>query len=210
VGLAPTGKRRIVAAHVDAKTMFWPFWGGTPHLCGTIGNRLGADPNHRRHLSGRSRANNKYDGAAVEPAGLDEIECLVARLGDPTARSERRPDPVHGFAECQTVTAIHQTCTLLEDRDTSPNEEVKMSIIGWIVLGLIAGFIASKIVNKTGAGFLLDIVLGIVGAVVGGFIFTALGASAVTGFNLYSMIVAIIGAIVVLLIYHAIAGRRGI
>jgi uncharacterized membrane protein YeaQ/YmgE (transglycosylase-associated protein family) len=85
-----------------------------------------------------------------------------------------------------------------------------MSIIGWIVLGLIAGFIASKIVNKTGAGFLLDIVLGIVGAVVGGFIFTALGASAVTGFNLYSMIVAIIGAIVVLLIYHAIAGRRRI
>lgn len=83
-----------------------------------------------------------------------------------------------------------------------------MSIIGWIILGLIAGFIASKIVNKTGAGFFLDIVLGIVGAVVGGFIFTTLGASGVTGFNLYSMIVAIIGAIVVLLIYHAIAGRR--
>jgi len=84
-----------------------------------------------------------------------------------------------------------------------------MSIIGWIVLGLIAGFIASKIVNKTGAGFFLDIVLGVVGALVGGFIFTELGASGVTGFNLYSMIVAIIGAIVVLLIYHAIAGRRG-
>jgi uncharacterized membrane protein YeaQ/YmgE (transglycosylase-associated protein family) len=84
-----------------------------------------------------------------------------------------------------------------------------MSIIGWIVLGLIAGFIASKIVNKTGAGFFLDIVLGIVGALVGGFIFTELGASGVTGFNLYSMIVAIIGAVIVLLIYHAIAGRRG-
>ena len=84
-----------------------------------------------------------------------------------------------------------------------------MSIIGWIVLGLIAGFIASKIVNKTGAGFFLDIVLGIVGALVGGFIFTELGASGVTGFNLYSMVVAIIGAIVVLLIYHAVAGRRG-
>ena len=84
-----------------------------------------------------------------------------------------------------------------------------MSIIGWIVLGLIAGFIASKIVNKSGAGFFLDIVLGIVGALVGGFIFTELGASGVTGFNLYSMIVAIIGAVVVLLIYHAIAGRKG-
>jgi uncharacterized membrane protein YeaQ/YmgE (transglycosylase-associated protein family) len=83
-----------------------------------------------------------------------------------------------------------------------------MSIIGWIVLGLIAGFIASKIVNKTGEGFFLDIVLGIVGAIVGGFIFSAFGASGITGFNLWSMIVAIIGAIIVLVIYHAVAGRR--
>ncbi len=83
-----------------------------------------------------------------------------------------------------------------------------MSIIGWIILGLISGFIASKIVNKSGEGFFLDIVLGIVGAIVGGFIFTAVGASGITGFNLYSMVVAVIGAIVVLVIYHAVAGRR--
>jgi len=83
-----------------------------------------------------------------------------------------------------------------------------MSIIGWILLGLIAGFIASKIVNKSGEGFLLDIVLGIVGAIVGGFIFSAVGATGITGFNLWSMIVAIIGAIIVLVIYHAVAGRR--
>ena len=83
-----------------------------------------------------------------------------------------------------------------------------MSIIGWIILGLIAGFIGSKIVNKTGEGFFLDIVLGIVGAIVGGFIFTAVGATGVTGFNLYSMFVAIVGAIVVLVLYHAIFGRR--
>jgi uncharacterized membrane protein YeaQ/YmgE (transglycosylase-associated protein family) len=83
-----------------------------------------------------------------------------------------------------------------------------MSIIGWIVLGLIAGFIASKIVNRSGEGFIMDIVLGIVGAVVGGFIFNAFGAAGVTGFNLYSMIVAIIGAIVLLVIYHAIFARR--
>jgi uncharacterized membrane protein YeaQ/YmgE (transglycosylase-associated protein family) len=83
-----------------------------------------------------------------------------------------------------------------------------MSIIGWIVLGLIAGFIASKIVNKAGEGFFLDIALGIVGAIVGGFIFSAFGASGITGFNLYSMVVAIIGAIIVLVIYHAIFGRR--
>lgn len=85
-----------------------------------------------------------------------------------------------------------------------------MSIIGWIVLGLIAGFIASKIVNKSGEGFILDIVLGIVGAVVGGFLFAQLGAVGVTGFNIYSMFVAVVGAIVVLVIYHAISGRRSI
>jgi uncharacterized membrane protein YeaQ/YmgE (transglycosylase-associated protein family) len=83
-----------------------------------------------------------------------------------------------------------------------------MSIIAWIILGLIAGFIASKIVNKQGEGFFLDIVLGIVGAVVGGFIFSAVGASGVTGFNLYSLVVAVLGAIVVLVVYHAVAGRR--
>jgi len=83
-----------------------------------------------------------------------------------------------------------------------------MSVLGWIVLGLIAGFIGSKIVNHSGQGFLLDIVLGIIGAVVGGFLFTALGATGVTGFNLYSMFVAVVGAVVVLWAYHAIAGRQ--
>ena len=85
-----------------------------------------------------------------------------------------------------------------------------MSIIGWIVLGLIAGFIASKIVNKTGEGVLLDIVLGIVGAVVGGFIFAQFGAAGVTGFNIYSMVVAVVGAVIVLVLYHLITGRRAV
>ncbi len=85
-----------------------------------------------------------------------------------------------------------------------------MSIIIWLVLGLIAGFIASKIVNKSGEGLLLDIVLGIVGAVVGGFLFSLFGAAPVTGFNIYSIFVAVVGAIVVLVIYHAITGRRAI
>jgi uncharacterized membrane protein YeaQ/YmgE (transglycosylase-associated protein family) len=83
-----------------------------------------------------------------------------------------------------------------------------MSIIAWLILGLIAGFIASKIVNKTGEGVLLDIVLGIVGAFVGGFLFSVVGATPVTGFNLYSIVVAVIGAIVVLVVYHAVFGRR--
>jgi uncharacterized membrane protein YeaQ/YmgE (transglycosylase-associated protein family) len=79
-----------------------------------------------------------------------------------------------------------------------------MSIIGWIVLGLVAGFIASKVVNKEGEGLLL----GIVGAVVGGFLFNQLGAAGVTGFNIYSMFVAVVGAVVVLVIYHTLTGRR--
>jgi uncharacterized membrane protein YeaQ/YmgE (transglycosylase-associated protein family) len=82
-----------------------------------------------------------------------------------------------------------------------------MGIIAWLVLGLIAGFIASKIINKSGEGLLIDIVLGVVGAIVGGYLFTALGHTGVTGFNLYSMFVAVVGAIVVLLIYHAVVRR---
>ena len=79
-----------------------------------------------------------------------------------------------------------------------------MSIIGWIVLGLIAGFIASKIVNRQGEGFFLDIILGIVGAVVGGWLFNPFGAPGVTGLNLYSILVAVVGAVVLLVVYHAI------
>jgi uncharacterized membrane protein YeaQ/YmgE (transglycosylase-associated protein family) len=82
-----------------------------------------------------------------------------------------------------------------------------MGILSWLVLGLIAGFIGSKIVNKSGEGLILDIVLGIVGAMVGGYIFAFFGHSGVTGLNLYSMFVAVIGAIVVLLIYHAVVRR---
>ncbi len=82
-----------------------------------------------------------------------------------------------------------------------------MSIIGWIVLGLIAGFIASKIVSKRGGGIVLDIFLGIIGALVGGFLFSQLGAVGVTGFNLWSMLVAIVGAVIILLLYHAVRGR---
>ena len=83
-----------------------------------------------------------------------------------------------------------------------------MSIIAWILLGLIAGFIASKVVNKSGEGTLIDIVLGIVGAVVGGFLFNTFGAAGVTGFNVWSILVAAVGAIVVLVIKHALVGRR--
>lgn len=82
-----------------------------------------------------------------------------------------------------------------------------MTIFGWIILGLIAGFIASKIVNKEGSGIILDIVLGVIGAVVGGWLFAFFGATGVTGFNVYSMFVAVIGSVAVLWIYHAVSGR---
>ena len=83
-----------------------------------------------------------------------------------------------------------------------------MSIIAWIVLGLIAGFVASKIVNREGEGIILDIVLGIVGAVIGGWIMAFVGGQGVTGLNLYSILVAIGGAIVLLVIFHAV--RRAV
>jgi len=79
-----------------------------------------------------------------------------------------------------------------------------MSIISWIVLGLIAGFIGSKLVNKAGEGFFLDIALGVVGAVVGGWLFSVAGMSGVTGLDIYSLIVAVVGAVVFLVVYHAI------
>jgi uncharacterized membrane protein YeaQ/YmgE (transglycosylase-associated protein family) len=85
-----------------------------------------------------------------------------------------------------------------------------MSLIGWIIFGLITGFAASRIVNKRGEGCILNVVLGIVGACVGGFIFTSIGGHGISGFNLYSMFVAILGAIVVLFIYYAITGQRGL
>lgn len=83
-----------------------------------------------------------------------------------------------------------------------------MSVISWLILGLIAGFIGSKLVNSEGQGFFLDIALGIIGAIIGGLIFSAFGAEGITGLNIYSMIVAIIGSVVVLVAYHAISGRR--
>jgi uncharacterized membrane protein YeaQ/YmgE (transglycosylase-associated protein family) len=83
-----------------------------------------------------------------------------------------------------------------------------MSILAWLVLGLIAGFIGSKIVNKRGDGLFLDIILGVVGAMVGGYLFQIFGAHGVTGLNIYSLFVAVIGSIVTLVVYHAI--RRAV
>ena len=82
-----------------------------------------------------------------------------------------------------------------------------MSLLAWIVLGLVAGFIGSKVVNNTGQGLLVDILLGVVGAVVGGFLFNQFGEPGVSGLNLYSLFVAVVGAILVLWLYHAVVTR---
>jgi uncharacterized membrane protein YeaQ/YmgE (transglycosylase-associated protein family) len=98
-------------------------------------------------------------------------------------------------------TAEETGCTFLE-------KEVVMSLIVWIVLGLVSGYVASKIVNKTGEGFFLDIALGVIGAIIGGWLFGMFGRAGVSGLNLYSFFVAIIGAVALLVAYHAI--RRGL
>jgi uncharacterized membrane protein YeaQ/YmgE (transglycosylase-associated protein family) len=91
---------------------------------------------------------------------------------------------------------------------TNRQESSAMSFISWIVLGLVAGFIGSKLVNKTGEGLIRDVLLGVVGAIIGGYLFNLFGASGVTGLNLYSVLVAVVGAVAFLVVYHAIF-RRG-
>ena len=92
---------------------------------------------------------------------------------------------------------------------TTRQENSAISFIAWIVLGLVAGFIGSKIVNRTGEGIVRDVLLGIVGAIIGGYLFNIFGAAGVTGLNLYSVLVAVVGAVVFLVVYHALFRRRG-
>ncbi len=87
-------------------------------------------------------------------------------------------------------------------------ETAAMSFVAWIVLGLVAGFIGSKLVNHTGEGLIRDVLLGVVGAFIGGYLFSLFGASGVTGLNIYSLLVAVVGAVVFLVVYHAIFRRR--
>jgi uncharacterized membrane protein YeaQ/YmgE (transglycosylase-associated protein family) len=96
----------------------------------------------------------------------------------------------------------------LERREDFQGGESIMGILSWVIVGLIAGFIGSKIVNRGGEGLVRDILLGILGAIVGDAIFAELGLVGVTGVNLTSIVVAAIGAIVVLVVYHAVRGRR--
>jgi len=98
--------------------------------------------------------------------------------------------------------------TTLGMQISSRQESSAMSFIAWIVLGLIAGFIGSKLVNHTGEGLIRDVLLGVVGAIIGGYLFNVFGAPGVTGLNLYSLVVAVVGAVVFLIVYHALFRRR--
>ena len=87
-------------------------------------------------------------------------------------------------------------------------------LVTWLVIGLVAGFLASKIVNKRGEGLVGDILLGIVGAVIGGWLFKTFGkmthvhpVAGVTGLNLESVFVAVVGAVLLLVLVHAARGR---
>lgn len=85
-----------------------------------------------------------------------------------------------------------------------------MGILSWLLLGLIAGFLASVVMKGGGYGIIGDIIVGIVGALLGGFLFSLLGGTGVTGFNLWSLLVAFIGACVLIAILRAVSGRRAV
>ena len=89
--------------------------------------------------------------------------------------------------------------------DATVNEGA--GFIAWIVVGLIGGYLASRVVNRTGEGLVRDIILGIIGGIIGGIIFRALGGHGVTGFTLWSILVAFVGAVILLVLYHAIRGH---
>ena len=83
-----------------------------------------------------------------------------------------------------------------------------MSILGWVFFGAITGWLASLIVNKRGEGCIVNIALGLVGSVVGGLIFRAVSDFDMFRFNLASMVVAILGAVIALFLWNAVTGRR--
>ncbi|HEY0106164.1 MAG TPA: GlsB/YeaQ/YmgE family stress response membrane protein [Rhizomicrobium sp.] len=83
-----------------------------------------------------------------------------------------------------------------------------MSVLGWLFFGAITGWLASLIVNKRGEGCILNIALGLVGALVGGLVFRAISDFDVFGFNPTSMVVAILGAVIALFLWNAVTGRR--
>ena len=88
-------------------------------------------------------------------------------------------------------------------------QDSALSFAAWIAIGLVVGFIGSKLLNKTRHGLRRDCLLGIVGAIVGGFFSNLLGKPGVSGLDVYSLVVAVVGAAVFMIVYHALFRRRG-
>jgi uncharacterized membrane protein YeaQ/YmgE (transglycosylase-associated protein family) len=104
------------------------------------------------------------------------------------------------------TTVISTTPAWAAANDATANEGA--GFISWIVVGLVGGYLASRVINKTGEGLIRDIILGIIGGIIGGIIFRALGGHGVTGLNLWSILVAFVGAVVLLVVYHSLWGQR--
>jgi uncharacterized membrane protein YeaQ/YmgE (transglycosylase-associated protein family) len=91
---------------------------------------------------------------------------------------------------------------------TSRQQSSALSFAAWIFLGLVVGYVGSKLLNKTGHGLRRDVLIGVVGAIVGGFLSNLLGKDHGPGLDFYSLIVAVVGAIVFMFVYHALFRRR--
>src|ERR1700722_17558347 len=163
------------------------FGGGGFLLVGRRLHRVGAV-----HLPGRAAGQAAFADHAAGRGGLGSRENKPGRAGT---------------GQVLRISSLHSASHLEGARI---ERKPQMSIIAWLVVGLVAGWIGSMIVNRGGEGPLLDIVLGIVGAFVGGFLFNMLGHSGVSGINFYSIFVAVVGSIVVLVIYHALFRRRAL
>ncbi len=85
-----------------------------------------------------------------------------------------------------------------------------MSILAWLLLGLVAGFLASVVMKGGGYGIVGDIIVGIIGAFIGGFVFSLLGGSGATGFNIWSVFVAFVGACILIALLRLLSGRRAV
>ena len=99
---------------------------------------------------------------------------------------------------------INALVLLITDRQ----EGSAISFAAWVVIGLFVGFFGSKLLNKTGRRRLRDVLLGVVGALVGGFLSNLLGMSNGSQLDFYSLLVAAVGAIVFMFVYHALFRRR--
>ena len=106
------------------------------------------------------------------------------------------------------LTAIVLSTPAFAQTDNNRAAAQGIGILSWIVIGLIAGYLASRVVNKTGEGLFRDIILGIVGAFIGGMIVRMFGGIGVTALNIWSIFVAFIGAVLLLVVYHSIRGQK--